>query len=390
MFRNKGCFPDMRGSRTVVRFLFLILLTMLQIQETGARQATPDISQNAGTKKRGLQRIETPKVNKRRVNAPQAAHGGRSNSSYLKRAKRPRRHAVRKSGQAANLSKGIGHFASSTPAKPPGGLAGQHNFRSTEIIRSNAVFVLDEESSEVLLDKNADSAMPIASLTKLMTAIVVIEAGQSMKEVLEITHEDVDRIKYSASRLPVGTKLSRADLMHIALMSSENRAASALGRHFPGGLPAFVDAMNAKAKALNMNSTRFVEPTGLSSDNVASARDMAKLAAAAYAYPLIAEYSTSDMHTVRAGKRTLQYVNSNRLIGKPDWNIHLQKTGYITEAGRCLVMKVDIGQRPVIMVFLDSEGHLTRFADARRLRDWIIRAGRRTDTVLTTLGHDRS
>lgn len=251
-------------------------------------------------------------------------------------------------------------------------------------VSSNAAFVLDEANAEVLLDKNANAAMPIASLSKLMTALVVIEAGQDLGEVLEVTDADVDRIKRTSSRLPVGARLSRADMLHIALMSSENRAASALGRHYPGGLEAFVDAMNAKARALDMTATRFVEPTGLSSENVASARDLAKLVAAAYAHPLIAEYSTSDRHAVQAGGQILQYVNSNRLVGTPNWEIALQKTGYIAEAGRCLVMKVKIDSRPVVMVFLNSVGKLTRFTDARRLRDWIVQTATNRPAVQMT------
>lgn len=238
-------------------------------------------------------------------------------------------------------------------------------------LSSNVVFALDGTNSEVLFEKNAATPLPIASITKLMTGLVVVEAKQDMNEILEVTGDDIDREKHTSSRLPVGAKLSRADMLHIALMSSENRAASALGRNYPGGLPAFVAAMNARAKSLGMTDTVYVEPTGLSSQNVASARDLAKLVAAAYRHPVLAQYSTNNRYAVDTGGHMLQYVNSNRLIGNDDWQIELQKTGYITEAGRCLVMQVKIASRSVVMVFLNAKGAHDRFADAGRLRKWL-------------------
>jgi D-alanyl-D-alanine endopeptidase (penicillin-binding protein 7) len=255
------------------------------------------------------------------------------------------------------------------------------------ILSSNAAFALDESNSQVLFEKNSNEALPIASITKLMTALVVMEAAQDMSEVLEVTTDDIDRIKRTSSRLPIGAKLSRTDMLHIALMSSENRAASALGRNYPGGLPAFVAAMNAKAKALGMTDTHYVEPTGLSSDNVASARDLAKLVVAAHAHPLMAKYSTNSSYEVDTGRRTLHYVNSNRLIGNDDWDIELQKTGYINEAGRCLVMHVKIEDRPVVMVFLDAKGRHSRFADAGRLRKWVLEKMNSTVEVKLAEGH---
>jgi serine-type D-Ala-D-Ala endopeptidase (penicillin-binding protein 7) len=239
---------------------------------------------------------------------------------------------------------------------------------------SNVALVLDEGNSEVLFSKNSDAVLPIASITKLMTALVVLEAKQDMDEILTVTHEDVDRIKHTSSRLQVGARLSRREMLHIALMSSENRAASALGRHFPGNLPAFVEAMNAQAALLGMSDTRYVEPTGLSSKNVSSARDLAKLVAAAEAHPLIKEFSTAPEHAVEPGGRALQYWNTNRLVRSSNWDIVLQKTGYIAEAGRCLVMKAMIEGRAVIMVFLDSKGKYSRVSDANRVRDWLEKA----------------
>lgn len=241
------------------------------------------------------------------------------------------------------------------------------------ILSANAAFVFDPRSAEVLLSKNAEEVLPIASITKLMTALVVVEAGQDMDEVLTVTEEDIDRIKHTSSRLRVGAKLTRANMLHIALMSSENRAASALGRHYPGGLPAFVAAMNAKARELGMANTRYVEPTGLSSHNVSTANDLAKLVVAAQAYPVIRNYSTNRAYTVTPGGRVLQYRNSNRLVSSSGWDILLQKTGYIAEAGRCLVMNAVIDGRPIVMVFLDAKGKFARAADASRVRRWLER-----------------
>lgn len=252
-----------------------------------------------------------------------------------------------------------------------GELEGLNRIHDALDLKSNVALVLDQTNSQVLLDKNSDVALPIASITKLMTALVVVEAKQDMDEILEITDDDVDREKNSSSRLHPGTRMSRGDMLHIALMSSENRAASALGRNYPGGLQAVVAAMNAKAKALGMNGTRYVEPTGLSSRNVASARDLAKLVVAAQIEPLLCQYSTDSRYIVDAGGRVLQYANSNHLVSNPTWEILLQKTGYITEAGHCMVMRAMIEGRAIIMVFLDSKGKDSRFADAGRIRKWM-------------------
>ena len=190
-------------------------------------------------------------------------------------------------------------------------------------------------------------------------------------EALVITHEDIDTEKGSRSRLSPGTVLTRGELLHLALMSSENRAANALGRNYPGGLPAFAAAMNRKAAALGMNSTRFVEPTGLSSSNQSSAADLARLVKAAYQHPLLREFSTSPAHEVDIGPRTLHYSNTNGLVRNPGWDIGLQKTGYIVEAGRCLVMQAQMAGRKLIMVFLDSAGKQSRLGDAERVRRWL-------------------
>jgi len=256
---------------------------------------------------------------------------------------------------------------------PPsvGDMEGLNHTHDDLALRSSVALVMDENSSQILLDKNSDVALPIASITKLMTSLVVVEAKQDMSEMLQITEEDVDHEKNSSSRLKPGTWMSRGDMLHIALMSSENRAASALGRNYPGGLSAAIAAMNAKAKALGMNDTHYIEPTGLSSQNVASARDLAKLVEAAKKEPLLSEYSTDSRYTVDANGRELQYANSNHLVSNPTWDILLQKTGFINEAGHCMVMRAMIEGRAVVMVFLDSKGKDSRIADAGRVRKWL-------------------
>lgn len=266
-------------------------------------------------------------------------------------------------------------YASAISGVPPlltaGDLAGLNLTRDALALKSNVALVLDQSTNEVLFEKNSSVALPIASITKLMTSLVVVEANQDLNELLSVTEDDVDREKFSHSRLRVGSQLTRANMLHIALMSSENRAASALGRHYPGGLPAFVAAMNAKARELGMSSSRFSDSTGLMSSNVSSARDLAKLVVAAHRHPLIRQYSTDSRYAVDPGGPQLHYRNSNGLIENPEWEIGLQKTGYISEAGRCLVMQVNIAERPVVMIFLDAKSSQSRLADAGRIRKWL-------------------
>jgi len=258
------------------------------------------------------------------------------------------------------------------PMRPSfGQLAGLHGAHDALDLKSSVALVIDQNTSEVLFSKNDQAVLPIASLTKLMTGLVVSESRMPMEERVTISQADVDTEKGSSSRLRVGTELSRGELLHLALMSSENRAAHALGRTFPGGLVAFVGVMNAKAKLLGMNDTKYVEPTGLSSNNQSSARDLAKLVKIAYGDPVLRELSTSPGHQVAVGKQTLQYNNTNRLVKNPAWEIGLQKTGYISEAGQCLVMQAKVAGRMVIMVFLDSAGKLSRLGDAERVRRWV-------------------
>ena len=255
-----------------------------------------------------------------------------------------------------------------------GQIAGLHGTDDPLNLKSSVALVIDQDTDEVLFSKNSDAVLPIASITKLMTAMVVLQAAQPLDEELSITQDDVDTEKGSGSRLAVGTRLSRGEMLHLALMSSENRAANALGRHYPGGLKAFVSAMNAKASLLGMHATRYVEPTGLSSDNQSSAHDLAMLVKAASDVPLIRELSTTQEAAVAVGRRQLQFRNTNALVRDPNWAIGLQKTGYISEAGRCVVMQAQMAGRKLIMVLLDSAGRYSRIGDAERLRSFLSSA----------------
>jgi D-alanyl-D-alanine endopeptidase (penicillin-binding protein 7) len=238
-------------------------------------------------------------------------------------------------------------------------------------LKSSSVLVIDQKDSSVLYSRHADVAMPIASITKLMTALVVLDAKQPLNEPIQLTNADRNLQKSDFSRLAVGTTLTRGDLMHLALMSSENRAAHALGNNYPGGMHAMVAAMNAKAAALGMTNSHFVDPTGLSSENVASAEDLAKLVIAASHNPIIREYSTDPSYAVKVRRRLVEFRNTDNLVKNPAWNIVVQKTGYITEAGKCLVMGAVIEGRSVIIVLLDSFGKYTRVADAKRIKSWM-------------------
>jgi D-alanyl-D-alanine endopeptidase (penicillin-binding protein 7) len=239
------------------------------------------------------------------------------------------------------------------------------------VLRSASAFVEDQMTGECLVQKQAKAVLPIASITKLMTAMVVMDSQMNLQELLTITSEDVDTLRHSRSRLRVGTRLTRGDALLLALMASENRAAHALGRMYPGGLGAFVTAMNAKAQSLGLAETRFDDPTGISSGNVSSARDLARMVDAAYKYRLIREFTTCKEATIHAGRRTLAFRNSNRLIRSPRWQIGLSKTGFIDEAGRCLVMQAHVANRPVLIVLLDSQGKLSRYGDANRIKKWM-------------------
>jgi len=286
-------------------------------------------------------------------------------------ARAARRVVLVRNGRHRIVFQRVRHAAPAVAVLSAGEIAGLNRTTDPLELRSNVAYVMDQSSSEVLFEKNANVALPIASITKLMTGLLVVEAGQDMDEVLTVTDADVDRHKFTSSRLPVGARMTRGNLLHIALMSSENRAAAALGRNYPGGIGAFVDAMNAKARELGMSDTHYVDSSGLSSQNVSSARDLAKLVRVAHQEPLLRQYTTDPQYIVEAGGRALHYHNTNYLVASPDWNIGLQKTGFINEAGRCLVMQAMIQGRNVIMVFLDSKGKQSRTADAGRMRRWL-------------------
>ncbi|PCE21737.1 D-alanyl-D-alanine endopeptidase [Burkholderia ubonensis] len=291
----------------------------------------------------------------------------------------PRAKSVRK---RATLAANVRHHGAVRrvafqPRQPSVGQAfGLHDTPDSLALRSSVAYVVDQNSGEPLFDKNSHAVVPIASITKLMTAMVVLDSKLPLTDQIEVTDEDRDYEKGTGSRLSVGSVLSREDMLHIALMASENRAAASMSRYYPGGRPAFIAAMNAKAKTLGMADTHFENSTGLSSQNVSSARDLVKMVNAAYQYPLIRKFSTDRSYEVNTGKRNLAYNSTNALIrGNNSWDIGLQKTGFINEAGECLVMQATIHGHPMVMVLLDSFGKYSRFADAARLRNWLDAGG---------------
>lgn len=267
--------------------------------------------------------------------------------------------------------------ASLALAAPPERNAGKNGKTAarqavTPALKSSSALVIGQSGGQALYAKNIDNVVPIASITKLMTAMVVLDAGLPLSEQVVISREDRDQIKGTRSRLQIGATLTRGELLQLALMASENRAAEALSRAYPGGNPAFVAAMNQKAVEIGMWRSRFVDGTGLSSDNVSTAHDLGKMVVAAYSYPLVREFTTATRATVYPGKgKPMDYRNSNRLVSSRDWHIGLSKTGYISEAGRCLVMQATIAGKPVVIVLLDSWGKLTRIGDANRIKRWM-------------------
>ncbi|MDR0379930.1 MAG: D-alanyl-D-alanine endopeptidase [Candidatus Accumulibacter sp.] len=238
-------------------------------------------------------------------------------------------------------------------------------------VRSSAALVVEQAGGGALFQKNASAVVPIASISKLMTAMVVLDEMPDLQARILITEDDIDYLRGSRSRLPPGASMTRETALLLALMSSENRAAHALARHHPGGMPAFVAAMNRKARSLGMDDTRFEDPTGLSSNNVSTARDLAKLVDAAYRYPLIREFSTKTGTTVKVSGQILEFRNTNPLVRNTSWNVGLSKTGYIREAGKCLVMQVYVANKPVVIVLLDSVGKQARVGDANRIKRWM-------------------
>ena len=249
------------------------------------------------------------------------------------------------------------------PVQNPGKLA----------VQSEAALVIEQYDGDALFQKNADQIVPIASLTKLMTAMVVLDSAPPLEEPITITDDDVDYLRGSRSRLPVGTVISRETALLLALMSSENRAAHALGRHYAGGMPAFLAAMNRKAQQLGMVNSRFEDPTGLISNNVSTAHDLAKMVGAAHTYQLIRKFTTTAEAKVDIGRHEVTYHNTNPLVKNAAWDVGLSKTGYINEAGKCLVMQARLAEKAVVIVLLDSAGSMTRVGDANRIKQWMER-----------------
>ena len=354
--------PSLR--RVLQNFAFLALSGSLSLApqwvhaQGSGKDLKPDAVKKTPAPLKGS-KVKTAKKSDSKANsAVKSASSKKSNS--------------RKTAQVASAGVKSAAMRAAEPARLSyGQKAGLHGAFDPLSLKSSVALVIDQDTREVLLSKNEHAVLPIASLTKLMTGVIISAASLPMQEVITITQDDVDTEKGSSSRLRVGTELSRGELLHLALMSSENRAAHALGRTYPGGMTAFVDLMNAKARALGMKDTRYVEPTGLSSRNQSSAQDLAVLVTAAHADPILRELSTSTGHQVAVGRQTLQYNNTNRLIKNPAWDIGLQKTGYISEAGQCLVMQAKVAGRKLIFVFLDSAGKLSRIADAERVRHWV-------------------
>lgn len=291
--------------------------------------------------------------------------------SKAKAATKMQRVVVMKNGKRVVTMRRVPVVAAVPPRPSYGQLAGLHATQDALDLKSSVAYVLDQDTNEILFQKNENAILPIASLTKLMTGVIVSEATLDMNEIITITEADVDTEKGSRSRLKVGSQLTRGELMLLALMSSENRAAHALGRSYPGGMTRFVQAMNAKAQLLGMQDTRYVEPTGLSSRNQSSAKDLATLTAHAYNDKALRELSTAHDHQIFLGEKPLNYVNTNRLVRNPQWEIGLEKTGFISEAGQCLIMQAKVSGRRLIMVFLDSAGKLSRLGDAERVRRWV-------------------
>ena len=271
----------------------------------------------------------------------------------------PARSSLTHAAQQRNLTKDLASHVDIW--QEPGKLA----------VQSGSALVIGGEGGELFYEKNANVVVPIASITKVMTAMVVLDSLPNLQAPITISDEDVDYLRGSRSRLGVGAEITRETALLLALMSSENRAANALGRHYPGGLQAFVAAMNRKALSLGMKDTRFEDPTGLNSNNVSTAHDLARMVAAAHRYPLIREFSTTPGARVEVKGRDLDFHNTNQLVSSPTWAIGLSKTGYIREAGKCLVMQAQVADKPVVIVLLDSAGKQTRIGDANRIKRWM-------------------
>jgi len=361
-------------------------------KSASTQRATPQRAQRATTQRATTQRAKTQRTQRattqrsasRRATPPKR-------TANRKQVATNRRAAQRTPKRTARVIPARQRVATAQPRVPP--VVRQSAFAAIPVaavapgwekpeeIQSSAVAVIDQRTGAILYERNASTVVPIASITKLMTAMVVLDATPSLNEIMTITHEDVDTLKGTSSRLAIGTELTREEMLKLALMSSENRAASALSRYYPGGRSAFIAAMNAKARELGLYHTRFADPTGLSPANISSARDLIGLVAAAHSYPLIREFSTYEQYQISVRGRIETFRNTNALVKNEGWEIGLSKTGFISEAGRCLVMQTWFDNKPTIIVLLNSSGRLTRIGDANRIRRWIESAAIESATV---------
>ncbi|AOB38461.1 D-alanyl-D-alanine endopeptidase [Bordetella parapertussis] len=355
-------------TRAVARALAPLALAIGALLPYAAHAAKADPcrtnAKSAACKSQQAKKASAKKAPAKTASSKKSASTAKKKSASSKKTASAKKGSTRKSTIRAR-TRTARASAAATAAMPP---AAASPAAEAAALRSSTAYVQDLETSTVLFAKNENVVRPIASISKLMTALVVVDANLPMDEMIEITDDDVDTLKHTTSRLRVGTVLSRGDMLHLALMSSENRAAHALGRNYPGGMPAFVAAMNAKARSLGMLNTHFVEPTGLSSENVSSPRDLARMLRAASQRPLIHRYSTDTEYEVEINNRTQTFRNTNLLVRKPDWDIKVSKTGFINEAGECLVMLARINGRDMAIVLLDSQGKLSRIGDAVRIR----------------------
>jgi serine-type D-Ala-D-Ala endopeptidase (penicillin-binding protein 7) len=356
-----------------------------QLKATSTKKRQEASAQARGKKEHVAKSARASSVSSAKASSRSAKHGSAQTSGKMQRVvmvgKNGKRLVVMRRAPAVML-------VSVPPRLSYGQMAGLHSTQDPLELKSSVAYVLDQDTQEILFQKNENAVLPIASLTKLMTGVIVSEAKLDMNELITIVDADVDTEKGSRSRLRVGTQLTRGQLMLLALMSSENRAAHALGRSYPGGMDRFVQAMNIKAKILGMQDTRYVEPTGLSSRNQSSAKDLATLTIYAANDKSLRELSTSPMQEIDLGDKTINYVNTNRLVNNPEWEIGLQKTGFISEAGQCLIMQAKISGRRLIMVFLDSAGKLSRLGDAERVRRW-VESGPAAAQKLSATAHKR-
>lgn len=353
----------------------LVSLSMALVGNSSFAQSTATNTQNSKAKTNSQSKTSAQKSTAKKNTAAANKQKSKTSANTRKKAAPAGTPQGTRSKSSSNTQKALAAGATTaavaSAASAQRAQADRKSGNPASGLRSNVVFVQDLNSKAVLFARNDDVARPIASITKLMTALVVVDAKQPLDEMLQVTQADVDVVKFSRSRLAVGVKLSRGDMLHLALMSSENRAANALGRYYPGGMPAFVAAMNNKARELGMHDSRFVEPTGLSSANVSTPRDLVKLMQATAARPSIRYYTTNQQHEISTRGHATLFRNTNMLVTNPNWDIRVSKTGFINEAGQCLVMVARINNRDTAIVLLNADGKGTRIGDAVKIRQLV-------------------